>query len=150
MTATAQRFRIDPEEVIHETLDGEVILIAVATGAYYSLEGSGAEIWAGLLAGRSADEVAEELEARYDAEPGAIAEAVGELVGRLVAERLALPAEDVSPSPAPPVSTNGSAPGRSAFPPPVMRKFTDMQDFLLLDPIHDVGDAGWPHTEPTP
>jgi Coenzyme PQQ synthesis protein D (PqqD) len=146
----AERFRIDPEKVIHETLDGEVILIAVTTGAYYSLEGSGAEIWAGMLTGRTAPEVAEELEARYDAEPGAIGDAVAELVGRLVAEQLALPVPADGAAPSSPAATNGGPPKREPFAPPVLHKFTDMQDFLLLDPIHDVGDAGWPHPEPTP
>jgi len=23
-----------------------------------------------------------------------------------------------------------------------------MQDLLLVDPVHDVGDAGWPHPPP--
>jgi hypothetical protein len=30
----------------------------------------------------------------------------------------------------------------------VLHKFTDMQDLLLVDPVHDVGDAGWPHRPP--
>jgi hypothetical protein len=30
------------------------------------------------------------------------------------------------------------------FTPPALTKFTDMQDLLLLDPIHDVGSGGWP------
>ena len=25
-----------------------------------------------------------------------------------------------------------------------MRKYTDMRDMLLLDPVHDVEAAGWP------
>jgi hypothetical protein len=31
---------------------------------------------------------------------------------------------------------------------PVLRKYTDMQEFMLVDPIHDVDvDAGWPHVK---
>lgn len=30
------------------------------------------------------------------------------------------------------------------FTPPVLNKFTDMQELLLLDPIHDVDETGWP------
>ena len=30
------------------------------------------------------------------------------------------------------------------FQPPVLQKFRDMQDLLLMDPIHDVDEAGWP------
>ena len=141
----AVRVRIDPREVIHETLDGEVILIALQTGCYYLLEGSGAEMWAGLVAGRTPDEVAAELEGRYRAQPGAIREAARELVERLVDERLAWPAE---PSGAPAESGHPQSERdgkRAPFTPPVLHKFTDMQDFLLVDPVHEVGDAGWPH-----
>jgi hypothetical protein len=30
---------------------------------------------------------------------------------------------------------------------PVLEKFTDMQDLILLDPVHDVNPKGWPHTD---
>ncbi len=29
---------------------------------------------------------------------------------------------------------------------PVLESFTDMQDLILLDPIHEVDAAGWPNT----
>jgi hypothetical protein len=141
-----ERIRIDSQEVIHETVDGEVILIALQTGCYYSIEGAGAEVWTALVAGRSTSQVTAELERSYAAEPGAIAASVSELVERIVAEKLAVP-----------VAQNGSDPtqeerheaaaSRPPFPPPVFHKFTDMQDFLLVDPIHEVGDAGWPHAQ---
>jgi hypothetical protein len=142
-----QQIRIDSHEVIHETVDGEVILIALQTGCYYSIEGSGAEVWTALAGGHSAAEVTADLERTYAAEPGAIEAAVSELVDRIVAENLAVP-----------VDLNGSAPSfaerhaevaadRAPFQPPVFHKFTDMQDFLLVDPIHDVADAGWPHAQ---
>ena len=34
------------------------------------------------------------------------------------------------------------------FAAPVLRKYTDMQDFLLVDPIHQTTDAGWPEARP--
>ncbi len=37
-----------------------------------------------------------------------------------------------------------SAGDRPAFEAPVLESYSDMQDLLLLDPIHDVDDAGWP------
>ena len=33
---------------------------------------------------------------------------------------------------------------RGAYRTPVLSIYTDMQDLLLLDPIHDVDQAGWP------
>jgi hypothetical protein len=29
---------------------------------------------------------------------------------------------------------------------PVLNKYTDMQDLLLLDPIHEVDERGWPNS----
>jgi coenzyme PQQ synthesis protein D (PqqD) len=145
-----ERIRIDHEEVVHETVDGEVILIALDTGSYYSLEGSGADVWAGLVAGRATSEVIAELERRYAAEPGTIPTAVSDLVRRLVEERLVVPADSGGSAP---VAVNGHEEGtheRLPFPLPVLHKFTDMQDFLLVDPIHDVDDAGWPHAPSAP
>jgi Coenzyme PQQ synthesis protein D (PqqD) len=140
-----KRVKVDPEQVIHETVDGEVILIALQTGCYYSLEGSGADIWDALVAGRSAGEVTASLEQRYAAPAGAIAATVAELVERLLAEQLLVPEKTdiVEPSPLHAVAEAERPP----FPAPVLHKFTDMQDFLLVDPIHEVSDEGWPHVE---
>ena len=43
-----------------------------------------------------------------------------------------------------------AADGRSRLPfaAPVLHKYTDMEDLLLLDPIHDVDESGWPNTNP--
>ena len=34
------------------------------------------------------------------------------------------------------------------YEPPQLMKYTDMQELILLDPIHDVDEKGWPHTKP--
>jgi hypothetical protein len=31
-----------------------------------------------------------------------------------------------------------------------MRVFGDMQKLLLIDPVHEVDDAGWPHDDRKP
>ena len=43
--------RINAPHVVHETIDGETILIHLGTGAYYSLEGVGAHVWGLAVAG---------------------------------------------------------------------------------------------------
>lgn len=43
---------------------------------------------------------------------------------------------------------NGVPPVVGAFVAPVLHKYTDMQEFMLVDPLHDVeADAGWPHVK---
>jgi hypothetical protein len=39
-------------------------------------------------------------------------------------------------------SNNGH--DKPSFTPPLLHKYSDMQELLLLDPIHDVDEAGWP------
>jgi hypothetical protein len=34
---------------------------------------------------------------------------------------------------------------RVPFVPPGFATFTDMQDIILLDPVHEVDTRGWPH-----
>ena len=33
---------------------------------------------------------------------------------------------------------------KTAFNSPTLQKFTDMQELLLVDPIHEVSEEGWP------
>jgi hypothetical protein len=140
-----ERFRIDSRDVIHETIDGEVIVVALTTGCYYSLEGAGADIWDGLLRGRSGDEIVSDLQDRYEVDADDAGAAVSSLVDKLVSERLVHRADVNGGDPAAPGSPSEPLGERVAFPLPVLHKFTDMQDFLLVDPVHEVADAGWPH-----
>jgi hypothetical protein len=142
-----KNFSVDPERVVHETIDGETIIIQLETGTYYSLAGSGAEIWAMVAAGSSTDDVTAELARRYEESPETLEEAVLELIRELRREELLLDdpdrgSPDASPNGA---AANGSGGGRVPFEPPALQKYTDMQYFLLLDPIHEVDRIGWPN-----
>ena len=61
-------------------------------------------------------------------------------------ERVAFSASDEpSASSSPSVAT-----GRLAFEAPVLAKYTDMAQLLVLDPIHDVDETGWPKIPQAP
>jgi hypothetical protein len=125
-------FRPQRPDVIDEAFDGEAVLVHMGTGCYFSLNAAATAIWALLQDGRS---------------PGAIAASLGwepspvkDFVERLRAEDLVVDAEaDAGRTvvDAPPAASE-----------PVLQRFSDMQDLLMLDPIHDIdldGD-GWPVT----
>jgi hypothetical protein len=126
-------------DVIDEMFDGEAVLIHLGSGAYYALNGPASAIWALLEEGRSPVAVAAAL--------GADTGVVVDLAAELLAEDLVAPAEEEA---APPPAARPSIAGD---PPPAIQRFTDMQDLLMLDPIHDIdldGD-GWPLArEPRP
>lgn len=135
-------YSINAPDVIAETIDGETILVNLATGSYYSLEGAGPAVWSLLLAGLSPRAVSEECARAFDGAPAEIEEAVFRLVGDLRSERIlvesANPARDCPAPGAPPAE-------RERFVAPTLKKFTDMQDIILLDPVHEVDARGWPH-----
>ena len=126
--------------MIHETLDGEVIVVNLDTGVYYSLSGVAAEIWAEVARGASAAQAVDELNARYDANGSDLETAVARFVEELEREQLIAADGDAAPRAA--TTVNGTA--RAAFVEPVLHKYTDMQELLLLDPIHEVAETGWP------
>jgi hypothetical protein len=138
---------INVPHVVHETIDGETILIHLGTGAYYSLDGVGATIWGLLAAGASGGELTAAIESRYDAEPAQVERTVQLLVEELLREELLAPAPqgfEAPPAPVEVAETSGAP-----FVAPVLHKYTDMQEFMLVDPIHDVdAEAGWPHAKP--
>ena len=148
----AARFELNPQ-VLHETIDGEVIVIDLATGTYYSLRGSAADVWQ-LLAqapGVTTPQIAEALVAHYEAGDGDVEADLSRFVGQLVDERLVNRVEAVGDAgvPVPVPERNGQAP--RAFEPPALEKYTDMQELVLLDPVHEVDQTGWPRVpDPAP
>jgi hypothetical protein len=144
--AQSRRFAVDPRQVVHETIDGETILIALETGVYYSLAGSGPEIWSLVAAGWTEDEIVAEM-ARRHSDHGALAEdATRDLVTELFSEGLVVDAAVNGNGHFQPVASPQDA--GEPFAAPVLKKYTDMEYFLQLDPIHEVEAAGWPHERP--
>lgn len=148
MAANGSAFRVARPGVIHDTIDGEVVIINLSTGAYFSLVDTGAEVWSGLGGEASVDAIVSEIATRYRTPPEEIRAAVEGLLDDLRAEGLVVPVEGAAP-PADGERRPGPDPGadgRPEFRPPVLEKFDDMQDLILLDPVHEVEEElGWPH-----
>lgn len=143
------RFRANSPQTIHQTIDGEVVIINLATGNYYSLRRSGARIWDLLMTGHSPAEVASTLQDGYGSVDGEIERSVSRLVAELEAEGLVVPAGDTPASST--ASISGVPEASERFEPPTLEKFDDMQDLILLDPVHEVDqEEGWPHARPGP
>ena len=139
---------MDERRVVHETIDGESIVIDLGTGNYYSLAGPGSDIWTMLAAGCAQDYVVAELERVHEGEGDEIRSAVDALVAEIIAAGLLEPSgHTAATSAAAAMGHEPLTPGRGPFQPPALETYTDMQYYLLLDPIHEVGEAGWPHEQ---
>jgi hypothetical protein len=133
------RFRIGPE-IVHETVDGEVIAIDLADGSYYSLAGSGPAVWELLGRGASEDEISAALADRFEAEETEIGAAVAALLAQLRENSLIVSEEGMAAEP-PATARSGE---KTLFEAPRLERYNDMKDYFLLDPIHEVDTAGWP------
>jgi hypothetical protein len=140
------RFRVNAPGVTHEVIDDEAVIINLETGNYYSLEFVGAEIWTMLAAQAPLRAIIDHLARRYACDRSEVEPAVLGLVAELHREQLIV-TTDSEPFP-PSVSSSTTGVSARPFRAPVLQKFTDMQELLLLDPIHEVDERGWPHRKP--
>jgi hypothetical protein len=132
--------------VASETIDGEVVAIHLDKGVYYSLQGSAAQIWTLLEERQPVEVIVAALADHCGSEASEIETSVNRFVEELRGEELVVEAgEVVDPVPAPRLLGRASR-----FETPVLSKYTDMQDLLLLDPIHEVDDTGWPNVRSKP
>jgi len=131
--------------VISETVGGETIIVNLATGHYFNLQGSAAEIWEALAREESVDSIVATLAARYAAADGEIETAVNGLVSELESAELVVPEESTESATAALLGSVTVGADRPAFPAPSFAQHTDMQDIILLDPVHEVDARGWPH-----
>jgi Coenzyme PQQ synthesis protein D (PqqD) len=54
------------KDVVFRDLEGEMVLLNLATGVYFGLDPVGTRIWELLASGRSSDEIVGALTAEYD------------------------------------------------------------------------------------
>lgn len=142
-------FQVNGQKVIHETLDDEVIIVNLDTGTYYSLDSSAVWVWHALLGGYSLNHIIAAGLAGFTASESEIAEAVTRFLDHLQAEGLIIPANSAPDKVVQDkdVLYGSRNPGeKHPFSEPRLERYTDMQDLMLLDPIHDVDESGWPNT----
>lgn len=120
-------YEIAAPDVVAESLDGEVLIVNLATGVYFRGDADTAQAWAAVISG-----------ATPSAGDGSRAQEIEAFIAALLAEGL-IRERAVVPE--------ASAVTKPEFPsgPLLLEKFEDLQDMLALDPIHDVDpNTGWP------
>ena len=132
MTAEHTLVRAKVDEVAAKVIDGEAVLINLATGVYYSMRGSGAYLWSQLETGSTLSRLGEALAYQYGIERELAHRDVQRLVAELHSEGLVTMGGDVADGT--PVTTAAPERGTDAYAPPQLEKFDDMADMFALDP----------------
>ncbi len=143
----SDRYKVN-HEVIHETIDDEVIIVNLGSGIYYSLDKTGAVIWNYIERNVSIGEMINNINCNYNCTIEELKNTLSELLTALKDEKLIILNQDNYTKGVVEVKTQfENTPGKQKkkFEKPKLGKYNDMQELLLLDPIHDVDEMGWPN-----
>ena len=147
-------YKPNKPKVILESFEDEIVIINLESGNYYSFEKLGAVIWELIEKGQSLSNILSYIINNYSKNQGDVKNDIQKFIAELEKEGLILP-EEKEPSlndhdeAIENMLISETAPDEYAS--PILNRYTDMQDLLLLDPIHEVDEKGWParKTDPT-
>jgi hypothetical protein len=138
----ADRWVIDPNRVVWELLDGEAVIVDLAAGHYHAATGVAATVWAAVAEGHDLDTIVATATARHEDAPATAEADISAFLGQLIDAGLVAPAADAAPAGSSPAPATGPTLPWSR---PVLESHDDLEDLLLLDPVHDVSSDGWPN-----
>jgi hypothetical protein len=128
-------------DVIHESFDNETVIVNLRIGVYFSLNEAGLPLWEEISRGTTEDQLAASWKTKHGVDDAGARAVVLAFLKELRDEQLIV--TDGAEIPAAPA---GALPPEALR--PALQKYTDLQDLLMLDPIHDVDERGWPHSKP--
>lgn len=134
------RFQINEPNISSEEIDGEVIIVNLINGNYYSAQDLGAYVWGKISQGESLENIQTSLCQRFMENETTIRDQLSAFFDKLENEELIVRANDSYET----SSTLIDAPMPEQYAGPKLNCYSDMKDLLLLDPIHEVEDDGWP------
>ncbi len=127
--------------VVTEDFDNEIIVVNLTNGNYYSLRDTAAVIWKLIRQKPLYHTLLDTISTAYRLTDTALREEITPFVDQLLHDQM-IRLED----------PNGNAQAAlvlpektGAYAAPVLESYSDMQDLLMLDPIHEVDEEkGWP------
>ncbi len=135
-------YRVNRDKVSHENIEGEIMVINFDTGVYYNIRSTALTAWEALEQGATFDELVTNLARTYRGEDQEIRADLRSFLDHLLQENLIIEAPgNGAPRPA---QVGSIVAQPQPFSRPTLDKYTDMQEFLLADPVHDTDEAGFP------
>jgi len=141
-----RRFRVNSPAVASEIIEGEAVIMNLKSGVYFSTSQVGSLLWSWIEQGHTVSAMVHELSGTSEAGREVVEQTVARFIAQLLEHDLI---RELAPDAPVPLLGAPPLPAGTVFAPPVLEVYTDMQDLLLLDPIHDVDETvGWPSPKP--
>ena len=143
-------YQINRSNVVYEIFDNEVVIINLDNGNYYSYDGIGVEIWNLLTTEITLDGISQSLTNIYSSiQSDELKIIINKSVADLENENLLISSEiknnkEIKVSV---VTLKNNRVINTNIIIPTLQRFTDMQDFLLVDPIHEIDYEKWPEKD---
>ncbi len=141
----SQRYSIFDTNIINDIFGEEVVLVNLESGVYYSLRSSATQIWKGIIYQYSIEELVIDLMEIYQANENELLAEVQQFIQTLLEKKIIKEADFDHKI----IVESAPMSEKVAFLSPIIETFSDMQEILLLDPVHDVDKAGWPISNKT-
>lgn len=131
----AARYMVSGKDIVSEAFDGDIVVLDLNSGKYFSFTDAGCGLWEALSAGAQPQSL-------VAPEAGRTTENLEGFLQKLLDHRLlSVRSEPIDFSPSAELMQKISA----AQEQPDIFVFDDLADLFLADPIHDVEEpAGWP------
>jgi hypothetical protein len=137
---TELRYGIAVPNIAHQVFGDEVVIINLYSGIYYSLTGTAAQVWIRTIQNYSLNDILADFSLIYEDITAEERQQISELITDLLDKNLITEAQNTT---AVKVEFDSTLP-KKPFTKPEIEVFSDMQEILLLDPVHDVDKSGWP------
>lgn len=133
---------VNHSNVCSEIIDGEAVIIDLSAGNYFCVESTATVLWEELSAPCPLSHLTAVVQKHFPDAPANLEPLILEFLDRLLEEKLIceVPSGAIQPR------ETALVPG--PFQAPVLEKYSDMQNLLLLDPVHEVDERGWPSAAP--
>ena len=137
-----QNYRINTPHIVSEVFaDEEAAIINLKTGNYYSLNKTATEIWSLIEKGFSFDEIMLFFQNNFKLDDSFQINEIKQFIENLIIEGLISAFDE--PALTQTNFTNPPTLNQKVYEPPIIECYPDMQELLLLDPIHEVEETNW-------
>jgi hypothetical protein len=135
-------FKFNTPRIASELIDGEYVIVDFDNGHYFNADQLSSWILFLLANGQAFSDVLENIKKKYPADSERVEKSLKNYLNDLI-DSMILLEDDVQERTVLEDSNFFTLP--PAFIEPVLNKYTDLEELLLLDPIHDISpETGWP------
>ena len=140
------RYQLNIPGVLREPFEGEEVIINLDTGVYFVLNAVGSVIFEMLQSTLSRPKILSYCKEHFGKLGDKEQSEINAITEELIVEGIIVPLTELEKKePTTDEIQHLLSIKETAYQTPELHRFTDMQELLLLDPVHEVDDRGWPY-----